>query len=128
MARRPERKTMGREEGKMGFMEYAYHVLSGQCSGIPDCCVEFFCTEWQGMLSQGIESKHWCPPEFDYIPCPACRKSGNSHQLRICDPEDCCPVGSRKKRAQEFGKRKHLTRKQWRKVIRGPLFASEDLS
>ena len=130
MARRPERKTMGEEEENvMEFVRYAYDVLSGHCSGIPDCCIEFYCGPWQKMLSQGVTSWDWAPRRFDYIPCPKCKAEKKVIKLRECLPEDCCPVGSRKKRAKEAGLRiKHLTRQQRRAILNGPLFASEDLS
>jgi hypothetical protein len=64
----------------------------GNCSGIPDCCVEYFITVWKEshmgiklpVLKELDKSEN---PGVHYIPCPTCLKNKNFIKLLPCNKE-----------------------------------------
>ena len=61
--------------------------LCGKCSGIPDCCIEYFVGEW---LSSGCDRiKRPDLPSWGYVPCRNCVTSGNRVVVKICRKGDC---------------------------------------
>jgi hypothetical protein len=56
----------------------------GRCSGIPECCVQFFIATY--FDRPGSEA----PDDADYLRCPACRAAGVKVPVREC-PSYGCP-------------------------------------
>jgi hypothetical protein len=63
----------------------AYNIAEGRFSGIPDCCIEEFNNgrTWITVMSslKTKKERQRLTDNWDYVPCEACLKSGNSAQL-----------------------------------------------
>lgn len=69
----------------------AYHISYGRHSLIPECCIQFYVTEWHPFF----ENK-WRGTTYDdminksgwgYVPCPKCFFTGQQVKIRLCDVE-----------------------------------------
>jgi len=68
-----------------------YHIAYGRHSLIPECCIQFYVTEWHPLF----ETK-WCgtaynkiinESAYDYVPCPKCFFTSNKARIRLCATE-----------------------------------------
>lgn len=79
--------------------ESAYHRAYGKHSNIPDCCIEFWLTEWLREFRDELGTG-WSSPYarainragWGYVPCPECFGGGFKIKVRDCAKEckrDC---------------------------------------
>ena len=59
-----------------------YDIKCGIQSGIPDCCIIFWITEWFGgrgtkgyTLNEQLDCGRRLPKYVEYVPCPKCLKN-----------------------------------------------------
>lgn len=70
------------------MIDNTYHWKFGRHSGIPDCCVEYWLTQWDN--DRNTQSKHHeaviCLG-WGYVPCPACLSLKRKARVVQCDLE-----------------------------------------
>ncbi len=66
--------------------ENQVHWLFGRHSGIPDCCIAFFTTEWD-YLAHDYYAGRVHQANWGYVPCPKCLDSGRQIWVRNCARE-----------------------------------------
>lgn len=61
--------------------------IFGQHSKIPECCINFFCNEWNLIYNtqEGKDYLNQRDKGVDYIPCPTCIKDKNYVRIHNCD-------------------------------------------
>ncbi len=74
-----------------------YHKMYGKHSNIPYCCITFWCTEWESVMSfyyksyvslwESVEAK--LGKTYGYIPCPKCLENKRWNKLHVCDKKAC---------------------------------------
>lgn len=77
--------------------------LRGHCTGIPECCIEYFVGPWLGVMS--MRCRNWeAELEFravhatmiGYVACPLCRVERSFVKPRRCRRGDCVCGGWRR--------------------------------
>jgi hypothetical protein len=71
----------------------AYHRAFGKHSNIPDCCIDFWLTEWLTVFQD--DGSGWKHPyaravnssKWGYVPCPECLGEGNRIKVKDCSIE-----------------------------------------
>lgn len=63
----------------------AYHLAYGRHSGIPDCCIRFWLTEWETEMTQRTTYARLVRrASRGYVPCPKCLINKSFVQVRSC--------------------------------------------
>lgn len=73
---------------KMLTRDDLYHMKYGSHSGIPDCCIAYFITDWQTALN--ARNGHWkriYDLGWGYVPCPTCLSLKRKARVIDCDLE-----------------------------------------
>lgn len=60
------------------------HTLYGKHSGIPDCCIKFFITNWPQLLIKVGHARHR-DPIAEYVRCPSCLATNRLVQIHYCN-------------------------------------------
>ena len=61
-----------------------YHIICGLRSGIPECCVKFYLTEWQEMNKRDKNNYLAATKRWSYIPCNKCKDTKHIAELKEC--------------------------------------------
>jgi hypothetical protein len=68
-----------------------YHIAFGRHSNIPDCCIQFYVTEWYPFFENKWRGTVYYDAvqrsEFKYVPCPKCYYMNQKAEIRICAVE-----------------------------------------
>lgn len=68
-----------------------YHIAYGRHSLIPNCCIQFYVTEWEPFYETKWRETAYheliYKSEYDYVPCPACFFGNNRVVIRDCVTE-----------------------------------------
>ena len=82
-------------------MSRSYDILYGRHSLIPECCIQFFVTQWDGEFAR--RSAYYEAVQlanFKYVPCPECLVARNKVRIRECE-RDCGRVCRKDFESQE---------------------------
>lgn len=75
----------------MRTSEAKYHRAFGIHSRIPDCCIEFYVTEWHPFFETKWRGTVYddavTESGFKYVPCPKCFYTDSRAEIRICAVE-----------------------------------------
>jgi hypothetical protein len=67
---------------------FRWDVECGVHSGLPDCCILYYCTTWEKATSQEIETYHEkllrLRKHPGYVPCPDCFKKRHFVAIQPC--------------------------------------------
>lgn len=69
--------------------------VRGECSGLPECCINFFIETWR--MDPQANPEHDAKMienrengfEFHYIPCPTCLENKRFVEIKSCDGPHC---------------------------------------
>ena len=93
----------------MNIDQINFHIEFGRDSGIPDCCINFWITEYIPLFYSNhsiiLFYHNSIPTECQYIPCPDCLEKRSFIQIKTCGP----------KREIPFGDEPIYLRKNWKK-------------